>query len=90
VNPILGIVIIALLVGVAYFIVTTTLDYFQGRKNSRGVDNSELKAELLHLRQKYSIAIAAHRANANGAGNPILESIDALDKIEQLEIKELS
>ena len=51
---------------------------------------SSLKSELKATRSNENIATKALRSIANGAGNPILEASDALDRINDNEIKELN
>jgi len=63
---------------------------YAANRNALDRDNTaRLKAELKSAKTEAVIATKALRSIVNGAGNPILEAGDALDQINNNDIKEL-
>ncbi len=77
-----GIIGLVVIIGLIWAVVTAIKTWRANRGPAR--------RDMLVLTQKYHLALGAIQAIAAGAGAPILEATEALDKIHELEIKELS
>lgn len=81
--------IIAVVVILAVVAVTVAANYDPNARYER-TQLREAEDSARILRERNSIATKALRSIANGAGNPILEASDALDRLESTYTKELN
>lgn len=82
---ILIIIAVALVLGVVAMV-----GYFSDPSRDNRAEVREVKQKLVLSRERERVATKALREIANGAGAPVLEASDALDRIEALETKELN
>lgn len=80
-SPIVVLLIIVA-VAVVAFAAVAVVGYFQSGA-------AQHKRELRTTRYQLALANAGLRAIVNGAGNPVFEAQDALDKIEEVQRNEL-
>lgn len=80
------VVLVALAVGIP-----SVIGYLSSDSRTNRATRRQQSAEVAAVRSREKIATKALRSIANGAGNPLFEAQDALDKIESTyTTKELS